>query len=81
MVVGCPDEQVSYLADRMVAADVGRVPIVDRATARLVGLVIAQGPASHPSHGKLGREEPRGFSCSASAGFYRVMFAILFSST
>ena len=37
--VGYPDERVGELADRMVAADVGRVPIVDRGTGRLVGLV------------------------------------------
>ena len=39
LVVGYADELVSQLADRMVAADVGRVPILDHATARLVGLV------------------------------------------
>ncbi|MDR3490050.1 MAG: chloride channel protein [Bradyrhizobium sp.] len=37
--VGHPDEPVSHLADRMVLADVGRVPIVERDTQRLVGLV------------------------------------------
>jgi chloride channel protein, CIC family len=37
--VGYPDEPVSHLADRMVLADIGRVPIVDRDTQRLVGLV------------------------------------------
>jgi H+/Cl- antiporter ClcA/CBS domain-containing protein len=39
VVVGYADEPVSRLADRMVAADVGRVPVVDPATSRLVGLV------------------------------------------
>lgn len=39
LVVGYADEPVSHLADRMVAADVGRVPIVARATPRLVGLI------------------------------------------
>ena len=39
LIVGCPDEPVSHLADRMVAADAGRVPIVEPATSRLVGLV------------------------------------------
>ncbi len=39
LVVGYADEPVSHLADRMVAADVGRVPIVNRGTSRLVGLV------------------------------------------
>jgi predicted transcriptional regulator len=39
LTVGYPDEPVSHLADRMVLADVGRVPIVERNTLRLVGLV------------------------------------------
>ena len=39
LTVGYPDEPVSHLADRMVLADVGRVPIVDRETSQLVGLV------------------------------------------
>ena len=39
LTLGYPDEPVSYLADRMVLADVGRVPIVERASGRLVGLV------------------------------------------
>jgi CBS domain-containing protein len=39
LTVGYPDEPVSHLADRMVAADVGRVPIVEHQTMRLVGLV------------------------------------------
>ncbi|HVV41194.1 MAG TPA: chloride channel protein [Nitrobacter sp.] len=39
LTLGYPDEPVSHLADRMVLADVGRVPIVDRETQRLVGLV------------------------------------------
>ena len=39
LTVGHPDEPVSHLADRMVLADLGRVPIVDRDTLRLVGLV------------------------------------------
>jgi CBS domain-containing protein len=38
-IVGYPDEPVAFLADRMVAADIGRVPILDRKTSRLVGLV------------------------------------------
>jgi CIC family chloride channel protein len=37
--VGYMDELVGHLADRMAAADVGRVPIVDRATGKLAGLV------------------------------------------
>ncbi|WP_441267878.1 chloride channel protein [Bradyrhizobium sp. 215_C5_N1_1] len=39
LTLGYPDEPVSHLADRMVLADVGRVPIVERATGHLVGLV------------------------------------------
>ncbi|HEY4250524.1 MAG TPA: chloride channel protein [Roseomonas sp.] len=39
LVVGWPDEPVAHLADRMVAADLGRVPVVDRASGQLVGLV------------------------------------------
>jgi len=39
LTVGHPDEPVSHLADRMVLADIGRVPIVDRETSQLVGLV------------------------------------------
>jgi chloride channel protein, CIC family len=39
LTVGYPDEPVSHLADRMVLADVGRVPVVDRTTRKLVGLV------------------------------------------
>jgi chloride channel protein, CIC family len=39
LTVGYPDEPVAHLADRMVLADVGRVPIVERATSQLVGLV------------------------------------------
>jgi H+/Cl- antiporter ClcA/predicted transcriptional regulator len=38
-VVGYPDELAGDLVDRMAAADVGRVPIVDRATGKVVGLV------------------------------------------
>ncbi len=38
-VVGYADELVADLADRMVAADVGRVPIVDGKDGTLVGLV------------------------------------------
>ena len=39
IVIGHPDELVGELADRMVSADVGRVPIIDRGTGRLVGVV------------------------------------------
>ena len=37
--VGHPDELVGQLADRMISLGLGRVPIVDRATGKLVGLV------------------------------------------
>ena len=38
-VLGHPDELASRIADRMALTGVGRVPIVDRATGRLVGIV------------------------------------------
>ena len=37
--VGYTDELVGHLADRMASADVGRVPVVDRATGKLAGLI------------------------------------------
>jgi chloride channel protein, CIC family len=37
--IGYADEPVGQLADRMAAADVGRVPVVDRASGKLVGLL------------------------------------------
>jgi CBS-domain-containing membrane protein len=39
LTVGYADEPVSFLANRMVQADISRVPIVERGTQRLVGLV------------------------------------------
>src|SRR6185437_13916405 len=39
VLIGHPDELVGDLADRMAAADIGRVPIVDRATRQLLGIV------------------------------------------
>ena len=39
LFVGYPDELASQVADRMALTGVGRVPIVERATGRLVGLV------------------------------------------
>ncbi|WP_035982876.1 chloride channel protein, partial [Bradyrhizobium sp. STM 3843] len=39
VIVGYPDETVSHLADRMAIESVGRVPIVEPGTMRLVGLV------------------------------------------
>jgi CBS domain-containing protein len=39
LVVGYPDELVGHVADRMAAHDIGRLPIVDRASGRAVGIV------------------------------------------
>jgi CBS domain-containing protein len=39
LLSGYDDETVGALADRMIASDVGRVPILSRATHKLVGLV------------------------------------------
>jgi len=39
LFLGYPDELASQVADRMALTGVGRVPIVERATGRLVGLV------------------------------------------
>jgi len=39
LFVAHPDELVGHLADRMAAADVGRVPVVDRTSANVVGFV------------------------------------------
>lgn len=39
MLVAYPDEQVGEVADRMVAAEMGRVPVVARRGGRLVGLL------------------------------------------
>lgn len=39
LVVGMAEEPVAHLADRMIAADLGRVPIVEPGTRRLIGLV------------------------------------------
>ena len=37
--IGYPEDTVGYIADVMVSAQMGRVPIVDRETRRLVGLI------------------------------------------
>lgn len=42
LFLGYPDELASQMADRMVLTGSGRVPIVERATGRLVGLVDSQ---------------------------------------
>lgn len=39
LVLGYPDELASRIADRMALSGAGRVPIVDRASGRLVGIV------------------------------------------
>jgi len=39
LFIGYADELAGALADRMVAADIGRAPIVERKTGALVGLV------------------------------------------
>jgi chloride channel protein, CIC family len=39
ILLGYPDELAGRLADRMAAADVGRVPVLDRKDGRLVGVV------------------------------------------
>ncbi len=39
LVVGYDDEPVGALADRMARTDIGRVPVLDRASGKLVGLV------------------------------------------
>jgi H+/Cl- antiporter ClcA/CBS domain-containing protein len=39
VLFGYPDEVVARLADRMVANDTGRVPIIDRQTRKVIGLV------------------------------------------
>ena len=56
--VGHPDEPVSHLADRMVLADVGRVPIVERDTQRLVGLVSRKDLLAYPCHGQIDGSQP-----------------------
>ncbi|WP_428486596.1 chloride channel protein [Rhodopila sp.] len=39
LLVAYPDEPVGDIADRMVSAEAGRVPVIDRDTRRLVGLL------------------------------------------
>jgi CBS domain-containing protein len=39
MLIGHPDELVGRLADRMAAADAGRVPVLDRKKGNLLGIV------------------------------------------
>ena len=58
--VGYADELVGHLADRMAAADVGRVPVVDRATGKLAGLVARRDLLRVRAHAaRLERERAR----------------------
>jgi chloride channel protein, CIC family len=58
--VGYTDELVGHLADRMASADVGRVPVVDRATGKLAGLVARRDLLRVRAHaGRLERERAR----------------------
>ena len=59
LIVGYPDEPVSHLADRMVTADVGRVPIVEPRHDAPGRPGIAQGPASHSRHRQIDGIQPR----------------------
>jgi chloride channel protein, CIC family len=58
--VGYTDELVGHLADRMASADVGRVPIVDRTTGRLAGLLARRDLLRVRAHAaRLERERAR----------------------
>jgi chloride channel protein, CIC family len=58
--VGYTDELVGHLADRMASADVGRVPIVDRATGKLAGLLARRDLLRVRAHAaRLERERAR----------------------
>jgi CBS domain-containing protein len=58
--VGYTDELVGHLADRMASADIGRVPIVDRATGQLAGLVARRDLLRVRAHAaRLERERAR----------------------
>ncbi len=58
--VGYPDEPVGELADRMVAAHVGRLPIVARTNGKLVGLVSTRDLLGVRAHAaRLERERAR----------------------
>jgi CIC family chloride channel protein len=37
--IGYPDDTVGFIADMMIASDGGRVPILDRSSGKLVGLI------------------------------------------
>ena len=58
--VGHSDELVGHLADRMAAADIGRVPVVDRATGKVTGLVARRDLLRVRAHaGRLERDRAR----------------------
>jgi H+/Cl- antiporter ClcA len=60
LLVGHPEDRAGDLADRMIAADVGRVPIVDRTSGMLVGLVARRDLLRVRAHaGQLERERAR----------------------
>jgi chloride channel protein, CIC family len=58
--VGYTDELVGHLADRMASADVGRVPIIDRTTGKLAGLLARRDLLRVRAHAaRLERERAR----------------------
>jgi len=58
--VGYTDELVGHLADRMASADVGRVPVVDRGTGKLAGLLARRDLLRVRAHAaRLERERAR----------------------
>jgi H+/Cl- antiporter ClcA len=58
--IGYTDELVGHLADRMASADVGRVPVVDRATGKLAGLLARRDLLRVRAHvARLERERAR----------------------
>ena len=58
--MGYADELVGHLADRMAAADIGRVPVVDRVTGKLVGLLARRDLLRVRAHAaRLERERAR----------------------
>jgi CIC family chloride channel protein len=60
LFVGYTDELVGHLADRMAAADIGRVPVVDRATGKLAGLLARRDLLRVRAHAaRLERERAR----------------------
>jgi CIC family chloride channel protein len=58
--VGHTDELVGHLADRMASADIGRVPVIDRATGKVTGLVARRDLLRVRAHtARLERERAR----------------------